>query len=112
MQSDDSLQPLIVRWVDRLGWNCQDVCDTIQVLMGRGVAILTVINNMQPRVPSRARSSDCQSWRGARPTAGRREALSPLSGRPCRSLVKRIDPVSLIDTLTLTCVSINDTHYA
>ena len=112
MQSDDSLQPLIVRWVDRLGWNCQDVCDTIQVLMGRGVAILTVINNMQPRVPSRARSSDCQSWRGARPTAGRREALSPLSGRTCRSLVKRIDPVSLIDTLTLTCVSINDTHYA
>ena len=106
MQSDDSLQPLIVRWVDRLGWNCQDVCDTIQVLMGRGVAILTLINNMQPRVPSR------ESWRGARPTAGRREALSPLSGRPCRSLVKRIDPVSLIDTLTLTCVSINDTHYA
>jgi putative DNA-invertase from lambdoid prophage Rac len=37
---------LIVRWVDRLGRNYEDVCDTIQALMRRGVVIRTVINNM------------------------------------------------------------------
>ena len=37
---------LIVRWVDRLGLNYQDVCDTIREFMRRGVAVRTVINNM------------------------------------------------------------------
>ena len=37
---------LVVRWVDRLGRNYQDVCDTIREFMGRGVVIRTVINKM------------------------------------------------------------------
>ncbi len=37
---------LVVRWVDRLGRNYQDVCDTIREFMRRGVIIRTVINNM------------------------------------------------------------------
>jgi putative DNA-invertase from lambdoid prophage Rac len=36
---------LVVRWVDRLGRNYEDVCDTIQEFMRRGVIIRTVINN-------------------------------------------------------------------
>ena len=34
---------LVVRWVDRLGRNYQDVCDTIREFMRRGVVIRTVI---------------------------------------------------------------------
>jgi DNA invertase Pin-like site-specific DNA recombinase len=37
---------LILRWVDRLGRDYQDVCDTIREMMRRGVVIRTVINNM------------------------------------------------------------------
>lgn len=37
---------LVVRWVDRLGRNYQDVCDAIRAFMRRGVVIRTVINNM------------------------------------------------------------------
>ncbi|MBY6089255.1 recombinase family protein [Maritimibacter alkaliphilus] len=37
---------LIVRWVDRLGRNYQDVTDAIRDFMRRGVVIRTVINNM------------------------------------------------------------------
>lgn len=37
---------LVVRWVDRLGRNYQDVTDTIRKFMRRGVVIRTVINNM------------------------------------------------------------------
>jgi putative DNA-invertase from lambdoid prophage Rac len=37
---------LLVRWVDRLGRNYADVCDTIREFMRRGVVIRTVINNM------------------------------------------------------------------
>jgi len=37
---------LVVRWVDRLGRNYQDVSDTIREFMRRGVIIRTVINNM------------------------------------------------------------------
>ena len=37
---------LVVRWVDRLGRNYQDVTDTIREFMKRGVVIKTVINNM------------------------------------------------------------------
>lgn len=37
---------LVVRWVDRLGRNYQDVCATIREFMERGVIIKTVINNM------------------------------------------------------------------
>jgi DNA invertase Pin-like site-specific DNA recombinase len=37
---------LAVRWVDRLGRDYRDVCDTIRELMRRGVVIRTVINNM------------------------------------------------------------------
>lgn len=35
---------LVVRWVDRLGRNYADVCDTIREFMRRGVVIKTVIN--------------------------------------------------------------------
>ena len=37
---------LVVRWVDRLGRNYQDVCNTIREFMVRGVVIRTVINKM------------------------------------------------------------------
>jgi putative DNA-invertase from lambdoid prophage Rac len=37
---------LVVRWVDRLGRNYEDVCDAIRQFMGRGVIIRTVINGM------------------------------------------------------------------
>jgi putative DNA-invertase from lambdoid prophage Rac len=36
---------LVVRWVDRLGRNYEDVCDAIRHFMRRGVVIRTVINN-------------------------------------------------------------------
>lgn len=36
---------LVVRWVDQLGRNYEDVCDAIRQFMGRGVVIRTVINN-------------------------------------------------------------------
>jgi putative DNA-invertase from lambdoid prophage Rac len=35
---------LVVRWLDRLGRNYDDVCDTIREFMKRGVVIRTVIN--------------------------------------------------------------------
>lgn len=38
---------LVVRWVDRLGRNYQDVTDTIRALLRRGVVIRTVINGME-----------------------------------------------------------------
>ncbi len=34
-----------MRWVDRLGRNYEDVCDTIREFMRRGIVIRTVINN-------------------------------------------------------------------
>ncbi len=37
---------LVVRWVDRLGRNYQDVTDTIREFINRGVTIKTVINGM------------------------------------------------------------------
>ncbi|OAN78220.1 recombinase [Sulfitobacter sp. EhC04] len=37
---------LVVRWVDRLGRNYQDVTDIIRAFMRQGVVIRTVINNM------------------------------------------------------------------
>src|SRR5882762_5115449 len=37
---------LVVRWVDRLGRNYEDVCDTIRTLVQRGVIVRTVINNL------------------------------------------------------------------
>ena len=37
---------LVVRWVDRLGRNYQDVTDTIRHFMRHGVVIRTVINNL------------------------------------------------------------------
>ena len=37
---------LVVRWVDRLGRNYRDVCDTIREFMRRGVVIRTVINGL------------------------------------------------------------------
>lgn len=37
---------LVVRWVDRLGRNYNDVSDAIREFMRRGVIIRTVINNM------------------------------------------------------------------
>ena len=37
---------LVVRWIDRLGRNYDDVADSIREFMRRGVVIRTVINNM------------------------------------------------------------------
>jgi len=37
---------LVVRWVDRLGRNYQDITDTIREFMRRGVIVRTVINRM------------------------------------------------------------------
>lgn len=37
---------LVVRWVDRLGRNYEDVTETIRLFMKKGVIIRTVINNM------------------------------------------------------------------
>ncbi len=37
---------LVVRWVDRLGRNYQDVTDVIRIFMRQGVVIKTVINSM------------------------------------------------------------------
>lgn len=37
---------LVVRWVDRLGRNYQDVTDTIREFMRRGVTVRTIINAM------------------------------------------------------------------
>lgn len=37
---------LVVRWVDRLGRNYQDVTETIRHFMNQGVVIRTVINNL------------------------------------------------------------------
>lgn len=37
---------LVVRWVDRLGRNYQDVTDTIRHFMRQGVVVKTVINGM------------------------------------------------------------------
>ncbi|OAI30449.1 recombinase, partial [Methylosinus sp. R-45379] len=37
---------LVVRWVDRLGRNYQDVTDTIREFMRRGVVVKTVINGL------------------------------------------------------------------
>jgi len=37
---------LVVRWVDRLGRNYQDVTDTIRHFMRQGVVVRTVINNL------------------------------------------------------------------
>lgn len=37
---------LVVRWIDRLGRNYQDVSHTIHEFMRRGIVIRTIINNM------------------------------------------------------------------
>jgi putative DNA-invertase from lambdoid prophage Rac len=37
---------LVVRWIDRLGRNYQDICETIREFIQRGVVIRTVINNI------------------------------------------------------------------
>jgi len=37
---------LVVRWVDRLGRNYEDVTETIRTLMQRGVVVRTIINAM------------------------------------------------------------------
>jgi putative DNA-invertase from lambdoid prophage Rac len=37
---------LVIRWVDRLGRQYADCCDTIRTLMTKGVVVRTVINNM------------------------------------------------------------------
>ena len=36
---------LVVRWIDRLGCNYEDVCDTIRTFTRRGIVVRTVINN-------------------------------------------------------------------
>lgn len=45
----DMLRPgdtLVVRWIDRLGRNYEDVTDTIRLFLRKGVTIRTVINGM------------------------------------------------------------------
>jgi putative DNA-invertase from lambdoid prophage Rac len=42
LRADDTL---VVRWVDRLGRNYEDVCETIREFMSRGVIVRTVINS-------------------------------------------------------------------
>src|SRR4051812_29794198 len=37
---------LVVRWIDRLGRNYQDVVDSIRELIRRGVVVRTIINGM------------------------------------------------------------------
>jgi putative DNA-invertase from lambdoid prophage Rac len=37
---------LVVRWVDRLGRNYMDVCDTVREFIRKGVIIKTIINNL------------------------------------------------------------------
>ncbi|MGU3359055.1 recombinase family protein [Methylobacterium sp. M6A4_1b] len=37
---------LVVRWVDRLGRNYADVCDTLREMMRRGVVVRTVIHRL------------------------------------------------------------------
>jgi putative DNA-invertase from lambdoid prophage Rac len=37
---------LVVRWIDRLGRDYADVCETIRIFMKRGIVIRTVINGM------------------------------------------------------------------
>ena len=37
---------LVVRWIDRLGRNYQDICETLREFMQRGVVIRTVINGI------------------------------------------------------------------
>jgi putative DNA-invertase from lambdoid prophage Rac len=37
---------LVVRWIDRLGRNYEDICETIREFMRRGVVIRTVINGI------------------------------------------------------------------
>lgn len=37
---------LLVRWIDRLGRNYEDVTSTIREFIGRGVIVRTVLNNM------------------------------------------------------------------
>lgn len=37
---------LVVRWVDRLGRNYEDVTDTVRLLMRKGVVVRTIINAM------------------------------------------------------------------
>jgi putative DNA-invertase from lambdoid prophage Rac len=39
-------ETLMLRWVDRLGRNYADVCDTIREFLRRGVVIRTVINGL------------------------------------------------------------------
>jgi DNA invertase Pin-like site-specific DNA recombinase len=37
---------LVVRWIDRLGRNYQDICETIREFMQRGVVVRSVINGI------------------------------------------------------------------
>jgi putative DNA-invertase from lambdoid prophage Rac len=41
-----SVDTLVVRWVDRLGCNYQDLCDNIREFMRHGVVIKTVIDGL------------------------------------------------------------------
>lgn len=43
LRRDDTL---VVRWVDRLGRNYVDVCDTLREMMRRGVVVRTVIHRL------------------------------------------------------------------
>ena len=80
---------LVVRWVDRLGRNYDDVVDTIQRFMKKGVIIRTVINGFtfdgSTKDPMQKAVRDALI--GSRLTrmhtvaASRRSAVS--SSRPC-----------------------------
>lgn len=86
---------LVVRWVDRLERNYQDVCDVIHEFMRRGIVIHTVINNftfdgatkdpMQKAVRDALIASKATKAAGCRgrvvglPTPGRSRAIVVIS---------------------------------
>ena len=81
---------LIVRWVDRLGRNYEDICETIREFMRRGVVIRTVINGITfdgaTKMPCSAPSVTLRSpsWprRRKRKPKQRRKRSEPASPTP------------------------------
>jgi putative DNA-invertase from lambdoid prophage Rac len=53
---------LVVRWVDRLGRNYEDVCDTIREFMRKGVVVRTVINGLTFDGATTDPMQGCADW--------------------------------------------------
>src|SRR6478735_421500 len=73
-------ETLVVRWVDRLGRNYEDICETIREFMRRGVVIRTVINGMTfdgaTKEAQRAGIAHAKANGGARAYKGRKPSYS------------------------------------